>query len=564
MAIAIALGTHQVQAQTQVQAQAITEHSHNISPGPFSPFLSQATDSNGAVVDYLASNGFVGDLVAGEGNITTVSGTITVVGNSSAVTSYSDGNRLPTGVTLSYDLAFRISTADGLLVTAGGNTGNGLAPGDMPFGAFDPGESIEFTAAQISNVAFTGTPTAPDVTFTPGTVSDVGLSQFRSANFVEATNGAVLDNGTDSVGFGISTGSLASGVAMNNGFFNGTRFPALSMASPITLTMDAASAGTFNLKGIEFTTSFDYEVVTPFDGLSAAFTNYSHNTGGLVSPFFTQATDQSNGTIYEFAADFGLAGSIVAGAADRTTVSGTVEIVGNATAANDFANGNQLPEGMTLTYDLSFTISSQDGLLTTAGGNTGNGIGIGPDQYEAINDGEQLVFSPGSIANVTFTGTPVDNVSFTAGDLVDVALSQFRSNNFPEATAGAVLSNGTDTVGFGLASGSLASNVSIANSFPAADRFPPISMRFPLTLTADAGVSSFNLKGFELATIFTYETSDGFLLGDVNQDGQVDFLDIAPFITLLTNGGFLNEGDINQDGTVDFLDIAPFIALLTS
>ena len=52
------------------------------------------------------------------------------------------------------------------------------------------------------------------------------------------------------------------------------------------------------------------------------------------------------------------------------------------------------------------------------------------------------------------------------------------------------------------------------------------------------------------------------LLGDVNQDGVVNFLDISPFITVL-NIGFQFEADINQDTIVDFLDIAPFIELLS-
>ena len=54
------------------------------------------------------------------------------------------------------------------------------------------------------------------------------------------------------------------------------------------------------------------------------------------------------------------------------------------------------------------------------------------------------------------------------------------------------------------------------------------------------------------------------LLGDVNLDGVVDFLDISPFILLLSNNGLQVEADINQDGFVNFLDISPFIVLLSS
>ena len=53
------------------------------------------------------------------------------------------------------------------------------------------------------------------------------------------------------------------------------------------------------------------------------------------------------------------------------------------------------------------------------------------------------------------------------------------------------------------------------------------------------------------------------LLGDCNFDGQVNFLDISPFITVLTTNEYLEEADINQNGFVNFLDISLFIKLLS-
>jgi len=47
-------------------------------------------------------------------------------------------------------------------------------------------------------------------------------------------------------------------------------------------------------------------------------------------------------------------------------------------------------------------------------------------------------------------------------------------------------------------------------------------------------------------------------------DGVVDFLDIAPFITLLSTGVFQAEADVDESGQVDFLDISPFIVILSS
>lgn len=53
------------------------------------------------------------------------------------------------------------------------------------------------------------------------------------------------------------------------------------------------------------------------------------------------------------------------------------------------------------------------------------------------------------------------------------------------------------------------------------------------------------------------------LLGDVDLDGFVTFLDISPFIALLSSSGFQAEADCNEDGMVTFLDIAPFISILS-
>ena len=53
------------------------------------------------------------------------------------------------------------------------------------------------------------------------------------------------------------------------------------------------------------------------------------------------------------------------------------------------------------------------------------------------------------------------------------------------------------------------------------------------------------------------------LLGDVNLDDVVNFLDISAFIAILSAGEFQSEADINQDGVVSFTDISPFIAILS-
>lgn len=77
--------------------------------------------------------------------------------------------------------------------------------------------------------------------------------------------------------------------------------------------------------------------------------------------------------------------------------------------------------------------------------------------------------------------------------------------------------------------------------------------RFQL-LTADRS----GVVGVPVLTVTT-----PFILGDVNGDGQVSFLDISGFISLLANGDFQVEADIDGNGVVSFLDIDPFIGLLS-
>ena len=56
----------------------------------------------------------------------------------------------------------------------------------------------------------------------------------------------------------------------------------------------------------------------------------------------------------------------------------------------------------------------------------------------------------------------------------------------------------------------------------------------------------------------------GTVHGDVDGNGEVNFLDIGPFVMVLTTGTNQVEADCNFDGRVDFLDIAPFVTVLTA
>ena len=74
--------------------------------------------------------------------------------------------------------------------------------------------------------------------------------------------------------------------------------------------------------------------------------------------------------------------------------------------------------------------------------------------------------------------------------------------------------------------------------------------------------SAVHLDNFAIMVV---EPATGPEHGDVNLDGDVNFLDIAPFINVLAAGGSSAEesqADCNGDGGVSFLDISPFIQAL--
>jgi len=48
-----------------------------------------------------------------------------------------------------------------------------------------------------------------------------------------------------------------------------------------------------------------------------------------------------------------------------------------------------------------------------------------------------------------------------------------------------------------------------------------------------------------------------------NCDGNVDLLDIDPFIELVASGTFSAKADFDGDGAVTLLDVGPFVEALT-
>lgn len=78
--------------------------------------------------------------------------------------------------------------------------------------------------------------------------------------------------------------------------------------------------------------------------------------------------------------------------------------------------------------------------------------------------------------------------------------------------------------------------------------------------SSDSGDFGINTRTY--VAIDDFRMVDRIVLGDVNNDGDINLLDVQPFVKLITSGTFLSAGDINLDGVVDLLDVEPFVSLL--
>jgi hypothetical protein len=310
-------------------------------------------------------------------------------------------------------------------------------------------------------------------------------------------------------------------------------------------------------------------------------TNHSHDQfqagDSPGSPFFTQSTNSTTGQVYTIGPSNGLAGSISAPGGtptgSSTTVSGTININGNATSAgadtipgnaDDWLNGNQIPAGVTLSFNVSFTVSSANGnMLITATGNTGNGLAIandGTQTHGEINVGEDLNISAITTSNHTWGGAPTESFTFTPLSVGVTKFAAFRSNSFMEIAPdfeAATLTDGTTTWGFGAAAGTTpaTSNLVMNNNYNV--QFPPAGGDVPLTFSTSVG--AWSLKGFQLRTPISYDVvaietpADA----DFDNDGDVDGADFLIWQQNITDAGATpDQGDVDGNGTVDGVDLA--------
>ena len=72
-----------------------------------------------------------------------------------------------------------------------------------------------------------------------------------------------------------------------------------------------------------------------------------------------------------------------------------------------------------------------------------------------------------------------------------------------------------------------------------------------------------NIYGYSLQTEWG-DCVDSSLMGDLNNDGSLDILDLVALANLILDSEYLTSGDMNQDGQLDILDIVSLVNVILS
>ncbi len=198
-------------------------------------------------------------------------------------------------------------------------------------------------------------------------------------------------------------------------------------------------------------------------------------------------------------------------------------------------------DGFVLTVNYAVTDLNTDRFYTPIAANEGF---IFTRLGDPDNDGDwDVLETDGGGAGVFFdTGVAIDLEGSIEFHILDLDMEIFV-NGVSIYVGGIIGSNGD----FGIIPGETLTN-----------------MNFDSANNATGFGSEQNVSLIEICPMGGCKGGGGctFAIGDVNGDGNIDILDVAPFVAAIT-GDFVCEADINEDGVVDILDVAPFVALLT-
>ncbi len=417
-----------------------------------------------------------------------------------------------------------------------------------------------FIDVSISGLTLTGGDTADGLDAGIGNDGGAGSDggAIRSLENLTIESLIATGNATGSGGNGQSSGFSNPG----NGGDGGRGGSIFSAAGALTIvdstisnnkTGDGGSGDSFAVGGDggDGGTGGGVYVSGPLTVVRSTIANNSTGSGGVgASPPFVGGdggNGGSGGGIYHVGNELLIS---------QSTISNNSTAVGGAGGTGNTTNGVAGVGGTGAGFQSNGNIQLS-GSTVTANLASGSGGGIS-------NDGSAIVVSnsivsdnsAGSGNNDIDPGTGAFSVNFSLIGTGVTPDSGTSGNNVvaDDPMLGPLADNGGPTETHALLAGSPA--------IDAGDGALAVDASGNPLLTDQRGAGFDRIFG-DTVDIGAYEFgSSTFLLGDVNQDGVINFSDIPSFITVLQSGVYLDEADINGDGIVDFSDIPFFIELL--
>ena len=169
-------------------------------------------------------------------------------------------------------------------------------------------------------------------------------------------------------------------------------------------------------------------------------------------------------------------------------------------------------------------------------------------------------FSPATGIFATFPGSATNIGQDLLGEMNMVNINEFRASFLLQSRT--PLGNQTQTLFEFEATRVNPIAEGDVNGDGEVDGFDRIIVEFLQGLTFEddeynlaADVNNDGIINFEDLAFFCIQ-------GDVNNDGVVNLLDVSSFVTLIGLGIYTCEADVNIDGEVNLLDVNPFVDLL--
>ena len=420
----------------------------------------------------------------------------------------------------------RFASSGALSLTNSTLSGNSIS-GDVAFGGgiFTSSGSVSLTNSTLSGNSTSGDRAAygggiytysGSVSLTSSTLSGNSTSGFGAF-------GGGIRTGSGSVSL---TNSTLSGNSTSGDFAEGGGIHTY-LGGSISLTNSTLSGNSTSGRSARGGGIFGGSVSLISSTLSGNSTSGDGASGGGISAGSVSLTSST------------LSGNSTSG--DGASGGGIRAFSGGVSLTNSTLSGNSAATGVgggVFVFDFlsnpSFTIEN-----SIVAGNTDNGTA--PDLRP--NPGSTLTINHSLIGVVDNLGTVTGDIGNLLGTLaapIDPLLAPLADNGGPTETHALLV-------------GSPAIDAGDPTAVAGVDNTPEFDQRGQPRV----GAGRLDIGAFEAA----FETA---LLGDVNRDDTVNFLDISPFISRLASGTFQVEADVNQDGVVSFLDISPFIVVLST